>query len=172
LDLRARLRRLNPGASVIAASHGAADPGVVLGAGLFDLAGKAPDLRAWVNADAFAAADRAGHPLESSAHDTRLDAFCLTFARPLLWAKVATWLERLILLHGEALLRMKGILHLIGQARPVAIHGIGHLLHPPIPLAAWPDGDPRTSRLTFITRELPRDEIVEGLHAFNEAAGS
>jgi hypothetical protein len=39
-------------------------------------------------------------------------------------------------------------------------------------LAAWPDGDPRTSRLVFITRDLPRDVIEEGLRAFNEAAAS
>ena len=37
-------------------------------------------------------------------------------------------------------------------------------------LPAWPQGDPRSSRLVFITRDLPRDVIEEGLAAFNEAA--
>jgi hypothetical protein len=36
-------------------------------------------------------------------------------------------------------------------------------------LAAWPDGDPRTSRLVFITRDLPRVVIEDGLRAFQAA---
>ncbi len=78
----------------------------------------------------------------------------------------------LIATRGESLLRIKGILNVVGQERPVAIHGVQHLFHPPTLLAAWPDGDPRTSRLVFITRDLPRDVIEEGLHAFNDAAAS
>jgi hypothetical protein len=41
-----------------------------------------------------------------------------------------------------------------------------------VPLSAWPEGGPRTSRLVFITRDLPRDVIEDGLRAFNEAAAS
>ena len=40
---------------------------------------------------------------------------------------------------------------------------VQHLFHPPALLTAWPEGDPRTSRLVFITRDLPRDVIEEGL---------
>jgi len=54
----------------------------------------------------------------------------------------------------------------------VAIHGVQHLFHPPALLAAWPEGDTRTSRLVFITRDLPRDVIEEGLRTFNDAAAA
>jgi hypothetical protein len=37
-------------------------------------------------------------------------------------------------------------------------------------LKAWPEGDPRTSRLVFITRDLPRAVIEDGLRAFQAAA--
>jgi G3E family GTPase len=67
-------------------------------------------------------------------------------------------------------LRVKGILNLHGQDRPVAIHGVQHLMHPPTRLAAWPEGDPRTSRLVFITRDLPRDAVEDGLRAFAAAS--
>jgi G3E family GTPase len=71
---------------------------------------------------------------------------------------------------GESLLRVKGILNLVGQDRPVAIHGVQHMFHEPVLLPAWPDGDPRTSRLVFITRDLPRSVIEESLRAFEAAA--
>jgi G3E family GTPase len=67
-------------------------------------------------------------------------------------------------------LRVKGILNLIGQDRPVAIHGVQHMFHEPTLLPAWPDGDPRTSRIVFITHGLDRATIEAGLAAFEAAA--
>jgi G3E family GTPase len=91
--------------------------------------------------------------------------------KPLHWQGVGTWLEMLIATQGDNLLRIKGILNLEGQERPVAIHGVRHLMHPPALLAGWPEGDPRTSRLVFITRDIPRAVIEDGLRAFEAAAG-
>jgi len=69
----------------------------------------------------------------------------------------------------EHLLRVKGILNLKDHDRPVAIHVVRHLMHPPVKLSAWPAGDPRTSRMVFITRDLPRAVIEDGLRAFQAA---
>jgi G3E family GTPase len=104
-------------------------------------------------------------------HDARIQAFCITMEKPLHWQGVGTWLEMLIATQGDNLLRIKGILNLEGQERPVAIHGVRHLMHPPALLAGWPEGDPRTSRLVFITRDIPRAVIEDGLRAFEAAAG-
>ena len=79
------------------------------------------------------------------------------------------WLEMLVASRGESLLRVKGTLNLKGHDRPVAIHAVRHLMHPPVKLTAWPEGDPRTSRLVFITSDLPRTVIEEGLRAFHAA---
>lgn len=185
--LRERLRALNPGAPVAEARMGVLDPGFVLNAGLFDPARKIPDVARWLAAEAFAAQDRAhqhghdhghdhahdhdhDHP-DVNRHDARISAFCVTMDKPLRWHGVGTWLEMLIATQGENLLRIKGILNLEGQERPVAIHGIRHLMHPPALLAGWPEGDPRTSRLVFITRDIPRSAIEDGLRAFEAAAG-
>jgi G3E family GTPase len=167
--LRARLAHLNPGAPVLEAAFGVLDPADVLAAGPFDPATKHPDVKAWLDAEAFAAAEH-DHHHDRNRHDAHIAAFCITLDEPLHWQAIGTWLEVLLATQGERLLRVKGILNLQGQDRPVAIHGVQHLMHPPTLLAAWPPGDPRTSRLVFITRDLPRAAIEDGLRAFAAAA--
>ena len=167
--LRDHLHRLNPGAPLLIALHGEMDAAMLLHAGLFDPDRKIPDVRGWLDAEAYADTHHAHHH-DRNRHDARIAAFCLTFDQPLHWQGVATWLDMLVATRGESLLRIKGILNVAGQDRPVAIHGVQHLFHPPALLAAWPDDDPRTSRLVFITRDLSRDVIEEGLRAFNDAA--
>ena len=169
--LRARLRGLNPGAPVAIADHGAVDPALILDAGLFDASGKIGDVAAWLDAAAFEDAHDHHHH-DVNRHDARIQAFCLTFERPLHWQGVGTWLEMLISTRGESLLRVKGILNLEGQDRPVAIHGVQHLFHPPVLLDAWPEGDARTSRIVFIVRDLDRAVIESGLLAFEDAAAA
>ncbi|HTB40928.1 MAG TPA: GTP-binding protein, partial [Reyranella sp.] len=48
---------------------------------------------------------------------------------------------------------------------PVAVHGVQHLVHPPVHMAAWPDAD-RRSRLVFIVDGLDRGLIERSLQAF------
>jgi G3E family GTPase len=168
-QLRQRLSALNPGAPVIEAAHGVIDPGFVLHAGLFDPAAKIPDVAGWLNAAAFGAHDHHHHH-DPNRHDARISAFCITLEEPLEWQALAMWLEMLVASRGENLLRVKGILNLKGQDRPVAIHAVRHLMHNPVKLSAWPEGDPRTSRLVFITSDLPRAVIEDGLRAFQAAA--
>ena len=59
---------------------------------------------------------------------------------------------------GPDILRVKGILNLEGEARPVVIHGVQHIFHPPVVLDAWPSEDRRT-RLVFITRDISADDL-------------
>jgi len=164
-DLRVRLHALNPGAPILEARNGAVDPAKLLHAGLFDATGKIPDVARWLEAEAFAEADHHHHH-----HDEHIHAFCVTLDRPVHWQGLGMWLEMLIATRGADLLRIKGILNLQGQDRPVAIHAIRHLLHPPTLLPAWPEGDPRTSRLVFITNGVSRKTIEDGVRAFESAA--
>ena len=166
--LRARMHALNPGAPVIVADHGAVDPTAILDAGLFDASGKIGDVKRWLNEAAWAMAPT-GKP-DPNRHDAHIQAFCLTFDEPLHWQGIGTCLEMLVGTRGESLLRVKGILNLVGQSRPVAIHGVQHMFHDPVLLDAWPPGDPKTSRIVFITRDLDRATIEAGLQAFEAAA--
>jgi len=181
--LRVRLAALNPAAPIAEAIHGEVDPAFLFHAGLFDPARKSPDVAAWLRAEAYAAQDRAHgghdhdhghdhhHHHDVNRHDDRIRAFCLAFDRPLQWQGLATWLEMMVTVRGDSLLRIKGVLDLVGHDRPVAIHGVQHLFHPPVALPAWPEGEPRRSRLVFIVRDLDRAVIEQGLHAFLAAAG-
>jgi G3E family GTPase len=66
--------------------------------------------------------------------------------------------------HGEAVLRVKGILNVIDAEAPVAVHAVQHLVHAPRHLAAWPDAD-RRSRLVFIARGLDPAVIERSFRA-------
>jgi G3E family GTPase len=164
-SLTARLRRLNPAAPLLIALRGEVDPAALLNCGLFDAAEKIADVRAWLDAEAFVP-----HHHDVNRHDAGIRTFCLTWDRPLHWQGIGMCLEMLIATRGENLLRVKGILNLAGQDRPVAIHGVQHLFHEPMLLAAWPPGDDRRSRLVFVTRDLDRETVAEGLRAFEQAA--
>jgi G3E family GTPase len=45
------------------------------------------------------------------------------------------------------------------------VHGVQHLVHPPVHMTAWPDAD-RRSRLVFIVDGLDRGLIERSLKAF------
>jgi G3E family GTPase len=61
--------------------------------------------------------------------------------------------------HGEQLLRMKGIIELADDpSKPLVVHGVQKVLHPPARLPAWPD-DRRGARLVLITMDMPQDYV-------------
>ena len=64
--------------------------------------------------------------------------------------------------HGAKMLRMKGIVKVSDDpTRPVVLHGVQHVFHPPVRLPAWPDKDERT-RLVFIVKDIEKP-MIEGL---------
>ena len=78
-------------------------------------------------------------------------------------------METLIALRGPDLLRVKGFLNVTGCRGPVLVQIVQHLAHPPVELAAWPDHD-HTSRLVFITRNIPQERILALLQAVRALA--
>jgi G3E family GTPase len=162
--LLARLVAINPAASPIVAARGEVPAASLLDVGLFDPKTKHADVAGWLRESALSR--------HIPAHDLRLgriQSFCLTWDEPLPWQGVGTCLEMMIGTQGERMLRVKGILNLIGQERPVAIHGIQHVFHEPVLLDAWPDED-RRSRIVFITDGLDRSIVEQGFAAFIDAA--
>ncbi len=164
--LRDRLRALNPVAPLLEVVAGAVDPAAILAAGPYDPASRAPDVAAWIGA----AVPHHHHHHDRNRHDSSIQALCLTFDTPLPWEGVASWLEMLAMTRGASVLRIKGILDLVGEDRPVVVHGVQHLFHPPRRLDAWPEGAPRQSRLVFVLRDLDPEVVRQGLAAFVKAA--
>ena len=64
--------------------------------------------------------------------------------------------------HGEDLLRVKGILNIVGQKKPIVVHAVQHLFHPPKTLKEWPSSN-KQSQIVFITRGLSREFVSEVL---------
>jgi G3E family GTPase len=142
--VRALIARLNPVAEVLVADHGAVDVG-----GLFPPAFLDPDAVAEPEArrNMLFADDGAGHA-------ERTEAVTLTADGALDWRAFDAWLRGIRIAHGEQILRIKGVLHVGSSSAPLAIHGIHHVLHPPVELRDWPDGVVGT-RIAVLSRGLP-----------------
>ena len=91
-------------------------------------------------------------------HDDRIRATCLTFDEPLKAQAFERWLDILAMFKGPDMLRIKGIVNLEEEPKPVVIHGVQHIFHPPALLEEWPSDDRRT-RLVFITRDVSADDL-------------
>jgi G3E family GTPase len=63
---------------------------------------------------------------------------------------------------------VKGILNLSGEERPVAVHGVQHLVHIPVHMEEWPSDD-RASRLVFILDGLDGAVLKRSFEAFTLA---
>ncbi len=171
--LQARLADLNPTAPRLVVAFGAVTPDDVFDAGLYDSRSRRLEPGAWLNADAY---DEAGHgpaghdhgPADRAAtdgitrHNAHIASFSLAFAEAVEWKSFRRWLERLIRDDGDRLLRIKGIVGVIGKDGPFVVHCVKHNQHEPTIMPAWPDDDHR-SRLVFITRDLDRATIEDAL---------
>jgi G3E family GTPase len=162
--LTARLLRLNPSAPLWRSAEDGVDANVLLSHDLFALAGKSDQARRWFAAEVDGQAAH-GHHHDVNRHGDSIHAFALTLDGALDWTMFGIWLTMLLNRHGQAVLRVKGILNVAGSATPVAVHGVQHLVHPPVHMAAWPDDD-RRSRLVFIVDGLERAAIERSLAAF------
>jgi len=165
-----RLRGLNPAAAVLDAAVGEATPQRILGCGLFDPDRKIPDVKRWLAAEAYAQAPhRHGHEAhhhDVNRHDERIRAFTFAAEAAIPGAMLEMFLDLLRSLHGENLLRLKGIVKLAdAPGSPLVIHGVQHVFHPPVRLPCWPDGDERT-RIVLITRDLERTAVKRLFDAF------
>ena len=67
--------------------------------------------------------------------------------------------------HGEAILRVKGLLSIEGAPAPVAVHAVQQLVHSPTHLRRWPTDDRRT-RIVFICKQLDPSLIRRSFAAF------
>lgn len=158
-----RLAALNPAATVVDVHDRDWDAAWLM----VETAGLSP-----IRAPTDAGDDHAGHPHhrpDPNRHGDTIRSFAVTLDRPIDRTGFGIWLSMLLNRHGHRILRVKGILDLDGEERPVAIHGVQHLVHPPTHMAAWPDG-PRSSRLVFIVDGIEEARVGASFEVFAEAA--
>ncbi|WP_051631107.1 CobW family GTP-binding protein [Afifella pfennigii] len=107
-------------------------------------------------AGADAAGARHGHGGASS--------FPVAFKAPVARADFVEWLELLLAARGDDILRVKGLLAVKDEPRPLVVQGVQHVVYPLEALAAWPPG--AASQLVFITRGIPHSAVARSLEDF------
>jgi G3E family GTPase len=152
--LHARLGDLNPAAPIVRTSDSAFDL-----PSLFEDAG---NMASWFKSTV--------EPMQAESSAMKdlhagIRSFSIVVDEPLDWTAFGIWLTMLVNRHGARILRVKGILSIVDEADPVAVHGVQHLVHPPQHLGAWPDED-RRSKLVFIVDGIEPDQLRRSLAAF------
>ncbi len=142
----AAVAAVNPLAPLRHAVAGAVDP-----ASVFGLSQGA----AWLDAT-----PPRGHGHLNFRHGETIAATVLRRDPPVAWDRVRLWLDSLLSLQGERVLRVKGLVRVEGVAHPVVLHAVHHVPHPPVLLerADAPAGTrivvPQGTRIVVIARGL------------------
>ncbi len=169
--LEARLRELNPNAPIIEA--GAGDVAALFDCGLYNPATRSADVARWLGEPAHDHGHGHGHDHDHdhhahrhSPHDSRVRSFSLVHEAPVALSTIEMFLDLLQSSQGEKLLRMKGIVELSEDpSRPLVLHAVQKLMHPPARLPAWPEG-PRGTRLVLISFDMDEDYVRRLFAAF------
>jgi G3E family GTPase len=168
-----QLHAMNPTAPRLRVARGEVAAEALFGAGVYDPAGKTPDVARWLAAEAVREAGRQAGVLRYGAgaprHDGSVTSFVLTFDQPLDWFDFGEALRTLQATCGERLLRVKGLVNVAGDPLPRVVQAVQHVTYPPASLPAWPAESPyddRRSRLVFIVRDLERGLVEQAFAMF------
>ncbi|RUM02564.1 CobW family GTP-binding protein [Rhizobium chutanense] len=190
--LEKRLRALNPRAAMMDADSTDAGSAAVLVNGLYDPKTKIADVGRWLqDEDAHEAhhhhdddRDHHGHDHghhhhhhhhghaqqgahDVNRHDASIRSFSIVEEKPIDPMALDMFIDLLRSAHGEKLLRMKAIVSVSDRPdRPLVLHGVQSIFHPPVRLPAWPDPQDRRTRMVLITRDLPEAFVKDLFDAF------
>jgi G3E family GTPase len=186
--LRARLRSLNPRAPIVDGDDESTGAAAILVNGLYDPETKIADVGRWLREEV--AHDHAheahGHGHDHEHHDHKHDphdhghhhhnvnrhganirSFSIVHDKPIEPMALSMFVDLLRSAHGEKLLRMKAIVAMSDNLeRPLVLHGVQSIFHPPERLAKWPEGSDRLTRMVLITQDLPEAFVQDLFAAF------
>ncbi len=95
-------------------------------------------------------------------HAQGFETLSISFSGAIEWSGFGIWLSLLLHKYGTKILRVKGILD-IGEDFLVSINGAMHIIHPPTHIKKDAQSG---SNLVFITRNLPKEKILDSLKGF------
>jgi G3E family GTPase len=184
-EISARLRALNPRAPITDGDDTAAAQASILVNGLYDPGSKIPDVDRWLRDEMAAADDHHhhdhGHPHHDhdhvhhphhhvhdvNRHGDQIRSYSILHDQPIDPMAINMFIDLLRSTHGDKLLRMKAIVALTDRPdKPLVLHGVQSIFHPPVRLPAWPEGSDRKTRLVLITRDLSEDYVRDLFGAF------
>ncbi len=176
-QLQALLADLHPAPHLLVRGQDDLSPTTLFGTGLLDRKGT-PQARAWLGLDKakgassrkpahehvhehVQACDLAQAPGHANVHGhtSGIRSFVLRHAGILTAQGLEIFVDLLRANFGADILRLKGLVRIAEDpSRPVVIHGVQHVFHPPARLPAWPAGVEDTC-LVFITKGELEEEI-------------
>ncbi|WP_417700796.1 CobW family GTP-binding protein [Pseudophaeobacter sp.] len=178
--LEKRLDGLNATGTRIRADRGRVPVGALFGLSALREGVAAPDVERWLGlsqemaqpdplagVSGFAAATTPPAPLVFSPSapatpDHRITSASIAVTDPIAANVFDFWLDSLIALKGQNILRMKGILHVEGLQYPFVFHGVQHIFDAPVPLKSW-SGTDTTSRVVVIARDMEEADLKASL---------
>lgn len=149
---RSAAAQINPGARVFVAERGRLDWRPVL---------------EWTPSTLAARLD-VGAAVSPHAEGGEVRSFSVRADHAIDFRSFALWLSMTTQLHGDHLLRLKGLLRVDDEPGPLVVQAVQHVVYPTYAMARWPSAD-RSSRLTAITRHMP-PALVEDLRSSLSAA--
>ena len=186
--LKKRLRALNPAARILSVAEQSEDLMSLFGGAAFNPELKGEDVLKWLDEEAYHEGhhhhhhdhghdhhhdhdhhehdhhdhDHHDHHHDINRHDDRIASVCMTIDQPLAAEVFDEWFGLLTTLKGVNMLRVKGLINLQGMEKPLVVHGVQHIWHPPAMLPEWPSDDKR-SRIVFIMRDMEKSDLEQML---------
>jgi G3E family GTPase len=150
-EVEAKIRAINRFAEIHHATRGDVPIDKLLGLNAFDLTRVLAAVPDFLEDD-------------SHTHNEHLNSISLSTAAPLDPEKFNAWISHILQTQGPNLLRTKGILSYKNEDRRFAFQAV-HMIADGGFVAAWKPGEPRTSRLVFIGRDLNRPQLRKGFES-------
>lgn len=161
--------KINPAAKVFPAVKGNISPKILFDIGPYKNADQAFDKKvtSWLN---FKSPNLASSIRPATVNSTigvskpkiiahsDIDSFCMEFDKPIEALALLSGISTVQEQYGDSILRIKGIIDLKDQEKPIVIHGVQGNLYPLSELHSWPNGQ-RHSQLVFICRASVMDQI-------------
>ncbi|MFN3502197.1 MAG: CobW family GTP-binding protein [Allorhizobium sp.] len=181
-----RLRMLNPRAPITDGDAEDAGSAAMLINGLYDASSKIADVDRWLKDEMAAVGDHHHHHYDHhhehhghshghghhhhhdvNRHGISIRSYSILHDEPIDPVAINMFIDLLRSTHGEKLLRMKAIVALTDRPdKPLVLHGVQSIFHPPVRLPAWPEGSDRKTRLVLITRDLSESYVRDLFGAF------
>jgi G3E family GTPase len=97
-------------------------------------------------------------------HDSAVMSVSFEVSKPLDPERFNAWISQVLAQKGQDLLRTKGILAYAGDDRRFAFQAV-HMMADGDFIGPWKEGQPRTSRIVFIGRDINRPQLRRGFEA-------
>lgn len=97
-------------------------------------------------------------------HDDEVGSFVFKSSRPFNPQKLDEFMDTLVQVYGESMLRYKGLLYIKGTPRRVLLQGVHKMVATDLG-KPWTKAEKPSSKIVFIGKKLPKDIFLKGLES-------